>query len=876
MILIESYSVEIAENAKVGSVIATIVAQGVDASASLTYSITSGDDDGLFAIDDNGRITLAGALDFETVTSHTIIIEARNGAGVVDTTDVTITVTDINDNAPIFTQDSYSANIAVDAEIGDTIISVAATDTEGDAVRYAITAGNDFNLFEIDSAGNITLAVPDVQTDPATHTLTVRATDSAGNTTDITVTLTDTATRGTNDDDTMGNNDGNSVYGYGGNDTITGGDGSDVLWGGSGVDIIYGGGATDVLSGGEGDDIIYGGDGDDVLYGNEGDDTIYGGAGRDLIKGQDGADSFVLNTDATSSADIDIIGGFSVASGDKIRVESFNGVMPGTIEAFLAAANLRAETGVFENFGTNNTIIYKVVGGDNGESDDIALMALVYFSENLTLDMFDLPNATINTAPLFSEDSYTAELSEKASTGSAVVTVAARDADAGDVLTYSIAGGNGLFAIDANSGEITLTGTLDYETATTHTLTIQVEDSGGLTDTAEITINVTDATEINTIRGTEGDDGYANDRDLIGTDEADAIYGYGGKDTLRGGAGDDILYGGDDLDWLHGNSGDDTIYGGAGNDSLYGGSEEDTLYGGAGNDHLHGGRDDDTLYGGSGKDSLYGGGSAGGTDLLYGGADADKFILNPFDGFTRDRASIIVDFSATDGDYLKIEFLDVNGTFNPSSLEEFGVASGLRFDTSGNKIIEGYESGENDADINDTVVYNGNTIIAVIEDYTDLTYDMIELQIRGGDGDDIIHGNDRRNDIKGRDGNDTLYGGAGRDSISGRWGNDTIYGGAGDDKLYGGEGNDTIYGGDGYDRLYGGDGDDILYSGAGDDWISGYDGDDTIYGGAGNDSILGNEGDDVIYGGDGDDGIRGNEGDDVLYGGAGDDAARWR
>ena len=355
--------------------------------------------------------------------------------------------------------------------------------------------------------------MPDTKTDATDHTLTITATDTAGNTDTATVTITDYAIRGTDAQDALhGTTDGDTIYGYGGSDTITGGDGSDVLWGGSGVDIIYGGGATDVLSGGEGDDIIYGGDGDDVIYGNEGDDTIYGGAGRDLIKGQGGADSFVLNTDATSSADMDVIGGFSVASGDKIRVESFNGVMPKTIEAFLAAANLRAETGEFDNFGTNNTIIYKVVGGDNGESDDIALMALVYFSEDLTLDMFDLPNATANQAPTFAQDSYSATIAQGAEVGDIITNIAATDAD-GDTLTYAITAGNdaGLFIVDATNGDIKLATPETPTDATDHTLTITATDTAGNSATATVTI--TDYA----MRGTDGEDS------MTGSDETDFI-----------------------------------------------------------------------------------------------------------------------------------------------------------------------------------------------------------------------------------------------------------------------------------------------------------------------------------------------------------------
>lgn len=89
----------------------------------------------------------------------------------------------------------------------------------------------------------------------------------------------------------------------------------------------------------------------------------------------------------------------------------------------------------------------------------------------------------------------------------------------------------------------------------------------------------------------------------------------------------------------------------------------------------------------------------------------------------------------------------------------------------------------------------------------------VEIEVHGGDGNDIIYGGK---------GDDMLYGDGGADEIYGNDGHDTIDGGLGDDiKLYGGKGNDTIMGGAGNDELFGEDGNDTLLGGLGDDILRG-------------------------------------------------------
>jgi Ca2+-binding RTX toxin-like protein len=90
-------------------------------------------------------------------------------------------------------------------------------------------------------------------------------------------------------------------------------------------------------------------------------------------------------------------------------------------------------------------------------------------------------------------------------------------------------------------------------------------------------------------------------------------------------------------------------------------------------------------------------------------------------------------------------------------------------------------------------------------------------------------------------------------------------------KLIGGLGNDTLTGGSGNDYLDGGDGDDLINGNAGNDLLLGGAGNDTINGGAGDDTISGDAGNDTLNGGDGNDTISGGDGDDLIYGGKGND-----
>ncbi|MCE2465531.1 MAG: cadherin repeat domain-containing protein [Dehalococcoidia bacterium] len=99
--------------------------------------------------------------------------------------------------------------------------------------------------------------------------------------------------------------------------------------------------------------------------------------------------------------------------------------------------------------------------------------------------------------PVFEQDSYSIEVPESTSTWSYIGKVRATDQDVGDAVGYRIISGNAnrWFDVDLNYGDILLMEKLDYETRSSYELTVEARGQDGKTDTATVTVNVTDVAE---------------------------------------------------------------------------------------------------------------------------------------------------------------------------------------------------------------------------------------------------------------------------------------------------------------------------------------------------------------------------------------------
>ena len=102
---------------------------------------------------------------------------------------------------------------------------------------------------------------------------------------------------------------------------------------------------------------------------------------------------------------------------------------------------------------------------------------------------------------------------------------------------------------------------------------------------------------------------------IVGTNQADLIFG-----TIHG-------------DHISGLSGNDVIDAGAGNDEISGDGGDDTIYAGAGNDRIVGGTGNDRIYGGTGA------------DIIYGCSGTDRFVYTSIDDSLVSARDTIRDFS---------------------------------------------------------------------------------------------------------------------------------------------------------------------------------------------------------------------------------------
>ena len=152
------------------------------------FGITSSD----FTVNSaNGAVSTATVLDYENTPSYVLTVQADDGNGGKTQSSITVTLTDLNDEAPTFNSASYNGHVTENVVTGSSVMTVTASD--GDAADSSLAyslSGTNSSHFTVTSSGLIQTG-SDIDFEAVQgYSLTLTATDSANNTGTTTIIIT--------------------------------------------------------------------------------------------------------------------------------------------------------------------------------------------------------------------------------------------------------------------------------------------------------------------------------------------------------------------------------------------------------------------------------------------------------------------------------------------------------------------------------------------------------------------------------------------------------------------------------------------------------------------------------------------------------------
>ena len=180
---LEEFNTSIEENTTIGSILGAVTVVDTGDSAIYEFNLS---DATTFEINASGVIKTKVDLDYETTTEYTLTVTATNGAGVSDEVNVTIHITDIADVVP--TLENFTASIEENSSIGSVVGVVSILDA-GDSTITAFDL-NESSAFDINASGTITTTVEFDYETKNQYELTVTATNGAGVSSEVNVTIT--------------------------------------------------------------------------------------------------------------------------------------------------------------------------------------------------------------------------------------------------------------------------------------------------------------------------------------------------------------------------------------------------------------------------------------------------------------------------------------------------------------------------------------------------------------------------------------------------------------------------------------------------------------------------------------------------------------
>jgi len=534
-------AVDVEENSAAGTAVAAMVSTDVDAgqAAAHVFAITSGNDDGVFAIDAaTGAVTVSDpVLNFEALGAYSLGVSVTdNGALPTRELDqpalsasavLSITLLDVNENpvVPPATRTVPENSLAATALTGGAVVG---SDVDaGQTLTYTLTGGDGIGVFAIDSATGVISVVQEVLDFETKNEYTVSVTatdDGEGALTGtglVTIQLEDVNEPPTIDD-TARSLDENTAAGYligapvVGSDVDAGQSLTYTIESGNGQSFFAIDPATGQLSVGAAAALNYETASAHTLTVMATDNGLGGLTDsasvvvsvNDVNEAPaiaDASRTVLENSGAAATVDGGVVTGTDQDAADGLGASLAYSITGGTGAALFAVhASSGALTVVAAgslNFEATAAYTVLVTATDTGWDGDDALASTAV----VTISLVDL-----NEAPAMPGASRS--IGENAAAGDAVgapLSAEAFDVDAGGIhdgaLVYTMvnSGAHDAFVVESGTGQIRMQqGTcgdaceggriMDVNVVTLYTLTVRVADPHGLTATGSVTVEVFD------------------------------------------------------------------------------------------------------------------------------------------------------------------------------------------------------------------------------------------------------------------------------------------------------------------------------------------------------------------------------------------------
>lgn len=113
-----------------GTVVGKLDTQ-LDSLTPITYSVQEDDGENVFLLSPvSGEFLLSRSLDFEAQRFYILTVEVQQGDTQVSSVRVYFNVLDVNDNPPVFSQDTFTASLPEGAHVGTCFLLLNVSDKD--------------------------------------------------------------------------------------------------------------------------------------------------------------------------------------------------------------------------------------------------------------------------------------------------------------------------------------------------------------------------------------------------------------------------------------------------------------------------------------------------------------------------------------------------------------------------------------------------------------------------------------------------------------------------------------------------------------------------------------------------------------------------